>query len=253
MLGLPTLWWLVIAGAVGAAIGSFLNVVIIRTHDGHGFWQGNSSCPNCHHPIRWYDLVPVVSYFALRGRCRDCRQPISRQYPVTEILTIILFVLVAWRLTSPVMFLGWLIAGLMVLVAVYDWRWATIPDVFSVPLIVAGLVYSWVTGANVVLIGLGMLGGVGFFALQYLLSRKRWVGSGDIVLGAGLGALLGGRMVWLSLMIAYMVGALVAGGWILSKKLNAKSTIPFGPYLMLGGFVAWLWGEQLVHWYVNRL
>ena len=101
-------------------------------------------------------------------------------------------------------------------------------------------------------LGYGLVAGAGFFGLQYFLSRGRWVGSGDILLGGALGLLLGWRMLGLSLMLAYFIGAIIASILLLAKLKKSQSAMAFGPYLVLGGFMAWLWGEQIINWYFNH-
>lgn len=245
-------WWLftVLAGALGAAVGSFLNVVILRTRSGESSTRGRSKCPHCGHELAWFELIPLASFIWLRGRCRHCRRGIAWQYPLVECFTVIAFIAVAWTLPlSWSMLLGWVVVSCLILVAVYDFRWALLPDGFTLSLALAGLASAVVSGLPLLDIFLGGLAGAGFFGLQYVLSRKRWVGSGDILLGAALGLLLGWRMLGLALFLAYFVGALVASVLLLMRRQHTSASIPFGPYLALGGLLAWLWGPAMMTWY----
>lgn len=237
----------------GLAAGSFLNVLILRTHKATSPWLGRSKCMSCGHTLSWHELLPLASFLWLRGKCRHCRKALSWQYPLVEAGTAVLFVLVASRfgLTWWTLW-GWMVASIMVAIAVYDARWSLLPDSFSISLAIAGFGMAAALKVPLIDIGIGLVAGAGFFGLQYFLSRGRWVGSGDILLGGALGLLLGWRMLGLSLMLAYFIGAIVASILLLTKIKKSQSAMAFGPYLVLGGFVAWLWGEQIVEWYFNH-
>lgn len=247
--------WLVLmlTALIGAAVGSFLNVLILRTRRQESALTGRSRCLRCGATLRWFELIPLLSFGWQRGRCRHCKTKLSWQYPLVEILTAAGFVLAVavfgFRWT---MLLDWLIVGALIAVAVYDWRWALLPDAFTLGLAVVGLVGAWSHGLAPTDILLGGLAGAGFFGLQFVLSRKRWVGSGDILLGAALGLLLGWRMLGLALLLAYFIGALAASVLVLMKRRRTSSSIAFGPYLTLGAFIAWLWGPRLIDWYFNH-
>lgn len=242
-----------VAGAAGAAVGSWLNVIILRLRADRQWWRGRSACPHCGAILRWWEMVPVVSYIALGGRCRKCRQALAWQYLIVEIVSAAGFILV-WRQFG----FSWLlpaalaVTAAMILVAVYDARWALIPDSFSGLLVGASITAALLNRLPFLDMVIGGLGGGLVFAGQHVLSRRRWVGSGDIWLGLGLGLLLGWRALLLALFLAYMGGALVAMVLIAARKLKPSSTMPFGPYLMAAGFVTWLWGERLIDWYFRH-
>ncbi|MBI5466703.1 MAG: prepilin peptidase [Candidatus Kerfeldbacteria bacterium] len=244
-------WLLVVlAGALGAAVGSFLNVIILRTRLGESSVRGRSRCPHCGRDLSWLELIPVASFAWLRGRCRHCRKHISWQYPIVEGLTAAAFigVVLAQPLTLLTL-LSWIVASCLLIIAVYDFRWALLPDGFTLSLAIVGLVSALVGGLPPLEVLLGGLAGAGFFGLQYVLSKKRWVGSGDILLGGALGLLLGWRMLGLALFLAYFIGALVASVLLLLKRQHASASIPFGPYLAIGGYLAWVWGTAIMNWY----
>lgn len=247
---------IVAAGAVaalGAASGSFINVVVERTHALTSPWRGRSACPKCRRTLSWFELVPVLSWLALRGKCRTCRARISHQYPLMELLTAVTFFAVWLSFDwSWLTLVGWGIVGLMIALTVYDAKWSLLPDEWSYALAGLGLVAASLSSLSLIDSMIGGAVGAGFFGLQWLASRGRWVGSGDILLGLSLGALLGWRMVGLALLIGYMSGALVAAIQILRRRLTLEQSMPFGPYLLLGGFVAWLYGNSLVDWYFNH-
>lgn len=241
----------VFIGILGACVGSFLNVVVLRTRSRKSFLKGRSRCPKCRKNLAWFDLIPIVSYLALRGRCRRCRKPIHPQYVLVEALTAAGFLLV-WSQFG----LSWLtLAGLVVVAAMlllgaYDARWQLLPDAFTIVLALGAAAVVLISGASLMDALIGAAAGGLFFFLQYFLSRRKWVGSGDVLLGAGIGLLLGWRMLGVALLVAYLTGALVAVWLMAARKLKASSAIAFGPYLLLGTFVAWLYGELFVQWYL---
>jgi prepilin signal peptidase PulO-like enzyme (type II secretory pathway) len=236
---------------LGAATGSFLNVVILRTKNERSWLRGRSACPHCGRQLRWWELIPVGSFLALGGRCRRCRRRLSLQYLIVECVTAAVFAMVflrfGWTWETPV---AMVIAASMIMIAVYDGRWALIPDSFSWLFVGSTTVWAalqyrqWL--AAVIGLGLGLV----FFGLQYWLSRGRWLGSGDIFLGAGLGLLLGWQQLLTALILAYLAGAMVAATRIIARRLTARSTMAFGPYLMAGGLAAWLVGPSIVRWYL---
>lgn len=243
----------VAVAVVGAASGSFLNVVVERTRAERSFWRGRSACPHCGRQLRWFELVPVMSWVALGGRCRSCRRRLTIQYLVLELLAAALFLLVwlnfGWSWTTVV---GWVVAGMMLALATYDAKWSLLPDEWSYILAGAGAVAAWLGGVAGLDILIGAIVGAGFFAAQWVGSRGRWVGSGDILLGLALGTLLGWRMFGLALLLGYLSGAFIAAIQILRRKLSLENSMPFGPYLLGGGFVAWLYGQEIVDWYFNH-
>lgn len=252
MIAQSAVVWGVVA-VVGAAVGSFLNVVILRTKQERAWWSGRSACPHCGTTLAWYELVPVLSFVALGGQCRHCHTALTKQYFLVEVLTAVAFVLIYWVYgLSALTVVGWACVSAMVVLAVYDARWALLPDSFSIVFGVLAIGVSWLAHRSWIDILIGGAAGAAFFTLQYLASKKQWVGSGDILLGADLGLLLGWRMLGLSLFMAYMVGAMVAAGLILARRAKGTSSMPFGPYLLGGGMAAWLWGERIVNWYFSH-
>lgn len=244
---------LTVTALLGLAAGSFLNVLVIRTHRATSPWRGRSVCTNCGHALAWFDLIPLVSFTALRGRCRYCQAVLSWQYPIVEAGTAALFALVTRQYgLTWVAVLGWLVVALMISIAVYDARWSLLPDNFSIVLAVVGFAFAVVIKIPIIDLALGLGAGVTFFGLQYYLSRRRWVGSGDVLLGGAMGVTLGWRMFGLSLLLAYLIGAVVAIGLIIAKRKNTKGMMAFGPYLVIGGFLAWLYGGPIIDWYFNH-
>lgn len=234
----------------GLFLGSFLNVVIYRLWTHEQFLTGRSHCPHCHHALEARDLIPLVSFVALRGRCRYCRKPISWQYPLVELVT-------GCALAFAAMVFGWslafflvaLVTLLLIVIFVFDVQHRLILDVVSVPFAVFAFLTGLAVGRSWLVLLIGAAAGGGFFLLQILISRGRWVGGGDAKFGVGMGLLLGWEQVLLALFLAYIVGALFASVLLLLRKANAHSAIPFGAFLAPATYVAMLWGAPLLHFY----
>lgn len=238
-----------LVAAIGAAVGSFLNVVILRTHANRPV-TGRSACPHCGRRLRGWEMVPILSWLWLRGACRRCKHRLDMQYPVVEALAAAGFVAVAWQSGWTVATItGWAVIATMILVSAYDVRWASIPDAFTAAFALAAVADVVANGRPWIDALIGAAAGGIFFGAQYLLSKRRWVGSGDIFLVAALGVLLGWRMLGLALFLAYLVGTVAAGWWLLRRRLRVSNTIPFGPWLLIGGYAAWRWGESIIEWY----
>lgn len=233
----------------GLIIGSFLNVVILRYQTGRSL-SGRSGCLSCNRKLRWYELVPVFSFFLQKGHCRGCQSKISWQYPLVELLTGFLFVLVAWHFPGdwPAIIFYWLITSLLVIIVVYDFKHKIIPDRFVFALIILSLLKPIILLDSPILLNLG-LGVVGALAvslplfLLWLVSRGRWLGFGDVKLALGVGLLLGWQFGLSALMISFWLGAiiglfLIAWGktrlWRKGKSYTMKSEVPFAPFLILG-------------------
>jgi len=243
---------------VGLVVGSFLNVLITRLPAGRGL-GGRSACPRCGAPIAWYDNVPLVSFALLRGRCRACRGPIGWRYPLVEAATAGLFALAHARHgASPELALAALfLAGLVAITAI-DLAHQIIPDVLSLPGIAVGLVGSVATGRLAwwdALLGVLVGGGI-FWVIVHatvLVLGRPGMGGGDVKLGAMLGAFLGWQAVLVAVFVAVLLGGALAAVLLGAKLRGRKEPIPFGPFLALGGVVAYFWGEPIVAWYVSGL
>jgi prepilin signal peptidase PulO-like enzyme (type II secretory pathway) len=236
----------------GLALGSFGNVLLYRVPDGRTI-MGRSECRYCRRTLSSWELIPVVSYLFLRGRCAGCGLGISAQYPLVELTSGLVFVAaLLHRGFDPLSgaLLG-VALWLLLLIAVVDAQTSSIPDAFNIPFVLisalyAGLVSQFDLGTGVPAIVVG----AGFFFIQWAVSRGRWVGSGDIFLGAGAGALLGsweGVMVFL--FASYITGAAVASVLIFSKKKTVGGSLAFGPFLAFGTVVALFYGKQILEWF----
>jgi len=236
----------------GLLIGSFLNVVIARVPEGRSLWRPGSACPGCGTAIAWHDNIPILSFLALRGRCRACSVPIPWRYPIVEALTAALFAAAVWRFgpTLDAVTAAALLAGL-VAITVIDLERQIIPDVLSLPGILAGVLANLATGRLPWLESImGVLVGGGVF-LAIILVSGGGMGGGDMKLGAMLGAFLGWKVVLLSMLVAVVAGGILAVTLIATGVRGRKDPIPFGPFLALGGAVGLFWGERVLQWYLS--
>lgn len=229
---------------LGLIFGSFGNVLITRIPGGRSI-GGRSACTDCGHILRASDLVPVLSYCILRGKCAHCKARISALYPTVEILSAFLFVFALYSADSvPSAILLSMALWSLLLIAAVDIRTQEIPDVLSGMFIVLSLLFMMERG---VFDPWAFVLGVGFFGIQWVLSKGKWIGSGDVLLSIGISALLGKwQLVIVMLFVAYIVGAAVAVFLLLTKRIGRSSTIAFGPFIALGAFVALWKGEEIL-------
>ena len=236
----------------GLLIGSFLNVVIARVPERRSLWSPGSACPGCGAAIAWYDNIPILSFLALRARCRACSAPILWRYPIVEAITAGLFATAALRFGATVE-AGVAAALLAVLVALtaIDLERQILPDVITLPGILAGVLANLATGRVPWLESLmGIIVGGGVF-FMIILASGGGMGAGDMKLGAMLGAFLGWKIVLLSILGAVVVGGIVAVSLMASGQRGRKDPIPFGPFLAAGGVFGLLWGERVLQWYLS--
>lgn len=255
----------VLAAVLGLAVGSFLNVLIHRVPAGLSVVSPRSACPTCRTQIAWYDNVPVVSWLALRGRCRRCGAPISPRYLVVELLTAALFALVAWRLldlgleTALPAYLY--LAAIGIALAFIDVEHHRLPDAIvlpSYPVVAVLLVLaSWLGDAWPRLVG-AAVGGVGLWLLYFVLAvaKPGGMGFGDVKLAGILGAALGWTG-WGALAIgafaAFLVGGVVAVAMLIARRADRRTRVPFGPWMVVGAAIGLLAGEQLWSAYLGLL
>ena len=241
MASMPSAFFVVLFAAVGLSLGSFANVVILRLHKTKGV-GGRSRCPRCKKNLRWSDLVPVFSYLWLRGRCRFCHKPISMHYPLVELAGAALFLFALWWYPNqplPAGLTGIILLTLLV-TAIIDIRYQEILDAASLIIgIAAILLVSLSQSHSITSAAVGMLIGGGWFALQWVISRGRWVGSGDIFLALALGLWLGMRNTIAMLVLAYAIGSLCAVVLLLCNRIAVRNTrLPFAPFLAIGAVLA---------------
>ena len=241
------------AGIFGLLFGSFLNVCIYRIPREKSIVWPPSSCPGCNARIKWYDNIPVLSYLWLRGKCRSCKQPISLQYPVVELLTGALTVLVVWRFGLSV----WTFASVaavyaLIILSVIDLELMIIPDRFSLGLIVWGLAFAWANPnfsgvwwqkelSALLGAGVGLFGVLAIALIGTWMFKKEAMGGGDVKLMGGVGALIGWEGVITTVVFASLFGLVYALFLMIFKGKKGGDAIPFGPFLSLGALVNLLW------------
>ncbi len=250
---LPLWWQFGIAAGFGLIIGSFLNVYIYRLHTGRSL-AGSSHCLSCATPLQWYELLPVVSYLSLQGRCRTCGCRIPPRYALVELLTGGLFVLGYLTATSLLTLLWWwLLLAVLVVILVYDLYHFIIPDELTFTVLVLALLWLgygwWQTGDWLSIIyTVGAAGvGSGFLYSLWWWSGGQWLGFGDVKLMFPLGLLVGYTNVFSLVVASFWIGALVSLGvlgyqrWQMRGKpplrqvaqgLTMKSAVPFAPFLI---------------------
>ena len=242
----------------GLLAGSFLNVCIHRIPRKQSIVLPASRCPGCGHPLAWYDNIPVFSYAALRGRCRSCGTPISIRYPLVEIVTASI-VLWHWIVFGPTPLFAVRVvfaAALIVLFAI-DLEHQLLPDVITLPGIVAGFACSWFLPPGPLMSLVGTLAGGGLlWAIAEAWFRLRKVdamGFGDVKMLAMVGAFLGLKLVVLVFVLASIIGGVVGVVLIATRRADMATRVPFGTMLAASALVASVYGDRLVGWYVSTL
>lgn len=240
----------------GLIIGSFLNVIILRFDDLKTIFTVRSHCPKCKVRLPWYDLVPLFSFILLKGKCRQCKEAISFQYPLVEALTAVLFALCLYKFGLSLDLALWLIiSSVMIVIFIYDIKHLLISDALVVILGAVWLVLvlkNYLIFHNTQSILHSLYGGLtlsGFLGLLVLISRGKWMGSGDIGLGFVIGALLGWPLVLVAGFGSFMVGTVISIVLLALKSKKLKSQLPFAPFLIIGLYIALLLGEKLIAWY----
>ncbi len=267
-----------IAAGLGLLVGSFLNVVILRLpkrlewdwkRDAReileqpdlydppppGIAIERSHCPHCKHQLSWYENIPVLSWLALRGKCRNCKAPISFQYPFVELLTMLLVSACVWRFGF-----GWqgfgasVLSCFLIALSGIDLRTQWLPDQLTLPLMWLGLIASvdnlFVTSKWA--IAGAVLGYVSLWSVWWVfkqLTGKEGMGHGDFKLLAALGAWAGYTMLLPIVLISSLMGAIVGSIWLFAKGRDRATPIPFGPYLAIAGWLVFLFGQQIVGGY----
>ena len=254
-----TIFYFIVFGVLGLMFGSFINAYVWRVNEKKSIAMARSMCPECKVLIRWYHNIPVMSFIILRAKCFDCKKPISWQYPIVEVVTALLFMFVYYyhglSLDVTAAFVRDLfLVFLLVIIFLYDLKYQLILDrttLFVVPILfVVSLIFGWHTWQSMLLAGVI---GAGFFLAQFVVSKGKWIGGGDIRLGLLMGIILGWPGILVALFLSYVGGAIISVGLLLTKKVTMKTAIPFGVYLTLATFVTMFYGERIFSWYVSLI
>lgn len=241
-----------LAALIGAVIGSFLNVVIVRLPRNESLVVPGSRCRACGSELHWFDNLPVLSFLALHGRCRSCKATISWRYPIVEAVAAVMFALAAWRSTSAAdVLVAWVFVSALVAIAGIDLEHQIIPDWITLPVAAVGFLTSFLgTRVSWLESVLGILAGGGILFAVIVLSGGG-MGGGDMKLGAMMGAFLGYKLTLLALFLAVTLGGFVALALLSTGLRRRKEAIPFGPFLAAGAAIAMLWGDAVVTWYLK--
>ncbi len=254
---MPDLFYSIIVFLFGTIVGSFLNCVIYRLEQGQSFLKGRSYCPFCKHTLSWQDLIPVLSFLFLKGKCRYCQKKISIQYPLVELSAgiLFLFIYLISRGPSSVIF-NWMVSSFLIIIFIYDFKHYIISDSVIYPAIAIALIFNFqflifnefsIFKFSI----LSAISAAAFFLLIVLVSRGKWMGVGDIKLAFLMGLVLGWPNILVALFSAFFIGAIIGIGLITAGKKHLKSEVPFGPFLVTGTFLAMLWGGEIVNWYLT--
>jgi leader peptidase (prepilin peptidase) / N-methyltransferase len=274
---------LIILAGLGLIFGSFVNALVWRVRQNElraksskpkakklSVVTGRSQCPDCGHGLAAKDLIPVLSWLSLRGRCRYCHQPISRQYPLVELAMAITFGLsyYFWPANlsgagEDILFVTWLGAsvGLMALL-VYDWKWQLLPNKILYPTLLLALAGRLVylgdfephKGHALLTWLLSVTAASGVFWALYVVSSGRWIGYGDVRLGLITGTVLGHPYKsLLMIFLASVIGCLLVLPALVSGQKNWTSKIPFGPFLIIATALTLLFGSSIINWYKSLL
>jgi len=242
---------------LGLIVGSFSNVCIYRIPRNESIIFPASHCPKCRRNISPKDNIPLLSYILLKGRCRNCKSKISIQYPIVELLTGLIYLIIYLTYGLSVQFLIYIIlSSALIIIAFIDLNEQIVPDVISLPGIVIGFILSffvpYISFINSVL---GIFAGGGIILIIGLagsiIFKKEAMGGGDVKLAAMIGAFLGWRYIIISLFLGFFLGALAGIILILSKIKSREDVVPFGPFIVLGSLITLLWGEKIISWYLG--
>lgn len=240
----------------GLLMGSFFNVCIYRVPRDQSIVKPASRCTSCGTRLAWRDLMPVISWISLGGKCRYCKSPISYRYTLVELLTGLIFVVLYLKFGISGSFLTYaILCSILIIATLIDLDFQIIPDglvltgaIFALLLIPAGLSVHWKDAL------LGMLAGGGTFLLIALLSswilKKEGMGGGDIKLMGMIGLFIGWKLTALSILLSIYAGGIIGGLLMLLRKKKRGDAIPYGPFIAAGTVIAILYGNDLIQWYI---
>lgn len=234
----------------GIVIGSFVNVCIYRIPKKEDIVKVRSHCMSCGYQLKWYDLVPLFSYLALRGKCRKCGSRISVQYPLVEALNGGLYLLIFWRYGLSVdSLLYCLLFSALIVLSVIDFRTYEIPVGINIFILTLGLIRIVTDLSHWLSYGIGLLSVSVPLLLIYLVTKGRGIGGGDVKLMAAAGLLIGWKLNVLGFLLGCILGSVIH---VCRMKLSGEGrTLAMGPYLAMGIAISVLWGEQMIAWYLS--
>jgi prepilin signal peptidase PulO-like enzyme (type II secretory pathway) len=242
----------------GLLIGSFINCLAWRLYKEETIF-GRSHCPKCLKQIDWFDNIPLLSFILLRGKCRHCAKKISWQYPLVELITGVLFYVafLNFGATPLILLKSFIVIAILVLVFIFDFRWYLIPVsalIWSgaVIIILGALSYPYNLGSYIFVLLASIMAAGLFFGAQYLLTRGKGLGEGDIWLGVFLGAIFVNlKTLTVAVLLAYLIGSIVGLYLLAAKRKHWSSKLPLGVFLTAGAIISLFWGSQIAAWYLS--
>ncbi len=251
---------LLFAAILGGILGSFFNVLIIRWHEGKDL-GGRSFCPKCKKTIKARHLIPIVSWLWLKGKCADCGKKISSQYVLVEATAAMLGIIAALRwdpFSQPMFWFEFLLSASLLVPVVMDLRWKELPVEYLLGIGIAGMAFNFsglsklgnsgLLSLNLLNMAIALAATAVFFGGQHLLSRGRWLGSGDIIFGLMMSGVLSWPLAAVGVYAAYIIGAVAALIGLVSGVFTRKMRLPFAPALAAGTMVAVWFGPGILHW-----
>jgi leader peptidase (prepilin peptidase)/N-methyltransferase len=240
---------------LGLILGSFFNVCIYRIPKEQSISYPPSHCTNCQNKIKWYDLIPVLSYVILGGKCRHCKEKISIRYPVIELLTAFLFLAIYIKYGLSLLTLKYIIlASFLIIIGMIDFDTTDVYDITTIPAIVLGIifvVYAVIQKMDWQFLVLGGLVGGGFIALIILLTKGMGWGDAEICLFCGL--FLGLKLTILMLFLSMLLGSVIGIILIILKIKGRKDYIPFGPFIAMATLITILYGQNIIDFYIRHI
>ena len=243
--------------AIGACIGSFLNVCIYRLPEEKSIISPPSHCPYCKNKLKWYHNIPILSYIFLRGKCAFCGKKISIRYFVVEFLAGIFLIINynIYRFSFDFFFYS-IFIYLLLIVIFADLKYMIIPDEVSIGGIIAGFVLSFFSNSITFkdsIIGIIIGGGILYLViiLYYFATKKEGMGGGDVKLLAMIGAFLGYKSILFVIFAGSLIGTLIGVPFMLIKGKDKNFAIPFGPFLSIAAIIYLYEGEKILNWYLN--
>lgn len=259
---------------LGAAVGSFLTVAVERFERGETFAQNRSYCESCKKQLRWWELVPVLSFLFLKGKCARCRASIPQFAFWFEVITASVFFVHAWHnplgISDPFFYVTLVIVSSLLLLFYYDLRHQVFPGLYllvsgvivavgvlalslfgppDTAVVTTGAGFGWLGSPSSPLLThvLGGVVGVALLGALAFPSRGKWMGYGDVILAGIIGLWVGYPLVWVSVLLSFYLGAIMGVGLLLVKRVGQDHRIPFGPFLIIGAIVTHIWGNTLFH------
>ena len=240
---------------IGLVIGSFLNVCIYRIPKEQSIAYPSSHCMTCGYELKWRDLIPVISYIFIKGKCRNCKEKISIRYPAVEIINGIIYLILFLKFGITIKFIGYcILTSILIVIGMIDYDTKFVYRSTTIFGIVAGLTFiliNWFVNRNGVIDGL--IGGlIGCVVIGLIVILTKGMGEGDIEIATICGLFLGIKGICVSLFLSFIIGGIVASIIIIFKIKDRKSEMAFGPFLAIGAIITMLWGPKILDMYMKN-